>query len=74
MPNKTTPTRKKKQPCVCAAGVGMRDTDNIPCRCRDDLKGRNAIRAIFDSNGRWLIHWREKDGEEWVGTYRLIPC
>jgi hypothetical protein len=29
---------------------------------------------VFDDKGRWLVHWREANGEEWVGTYRLIPC
>lgn len=66
--------KRKGLPCVCAAGVGVRDTEDVPCRMRDGLKGASPIRAIFDGNGRWMVHWRDKDGEEWVGTYRLIPC
>jgi hypothetical protein len=64
----------KRQPCLCAAGLGERDTENVPCRMRDNIKGRSAIRAIFDGEGRWLVHWKEADGKEWVGTYRLMPC
>lgn len=70
----TKAMKRKGQPCLCAVGLGERETDHLPCRCRDNLKGRSAIRAIFDGEGRWLIHWKEADGEEWVGTYRLMPC
>jgi hypothetical protein len=71
-----TATKAKKatrQPCYECTGLGERD----PARCnhRQITNGpRTAIRAIFDDQGRWLVHWREKDGEEWVGTYRLMPC
>ncbi|QDC00322.1 hypothetical protein [Mesorhizobium sp. 8] len=72
-----TATKNRKsatrQPCYECTGLGERD----PARCnhRQITNGtRTAIRAIFDSQGRWLVHWREKDGEEWVGTYRLMPC
>ncbi|QPC93544.1 hypothetical protein [Mesorhizobium sp. INR15] len=59
--------------CVNAAGLGERPTE--PCTCREcGTQGRTAKRAVFDNEGRWLVHWLEKDGEEWVGTYRLIPC
>lgn len=68
-----TKTRKTRQlPCVCAAGLGERNPGN--CACRDGLKGASPIRAVVDGNGRWLVHWREKNGDEWVGTYRLLPC
>lgn len=73
MLNNPTTSRKKQFPCVCAAGLGERRTEGIPCKLRDDHKGRRAIRAAFDDAGRWLIQWRESDGEEWVGTYRLLP-
>lgn len=78
--NAHTPTKTLKGkgsfPCVQATGLGERDTGNCTCRECDKTayRGRSAVRAIFDSNGRWLVHWREADGEEWVGTYRLIPC
>ncbi len=71
-----TKSRKsaKRQPCVCAAGRGERDTEDVSCKLRDGMNGRNATRALWDDNGRWLVQWREANGEEWVGTYRLIPC
>ncbi len=69
----TTKSRKStKLPCVTCTGLGERDP--YACTCRDNAKGRSALRAVFDNEGRWLVQWREKDGEEWVGTYRLIPC
>lgn len=58
-------------PCVCAAGVGEKDVK--VCKMRQ-TKGREALRAVFDKQGRWQIHWREADGKEWIGTYRLLPC
>jgi hypothetical protein len=64
---------KSKTPCVICSGLGERD----PAKCTHAAmleSKRSAIRAIYDADGRWLIHWREKDGKEWVGTYRLMPC
>ena len=69
--------KKTGLPCLCAAGVGARDTsrqaNGAPCKMRD-IEGRRALRCVWDRDGRWLIHWREEDGEEWCGTYRLLPC
>lgn len=66
--------KRKGLPCVCAAGRGERNTEDVPCKMRDGSRGRGAVRAVWDSDGRWLIHWKEASGEEWVGTYRLVPC
>lgn len=64
---------RKPFPCATQAGTGERQTEQ--CTCREcNSKGRSAIRCVFDSDGRWLIHWKEGNGDEWVGTYRLIPC
>lgn len=64
----------KGLPCVCAAGLGEQDTKNVPCELRDGYKGRVALKAALDTAGRWMIQWRNADGTEWVGTYRLLPC
>lgn len=65
--------KRKGFPCICAAGRGERNTEDAPCECRDGYKGRSALRAAYDVQGRWMIQWREADGKEWVGTYRLLP-
>lgn len=65
--------KRKGFPCVCAAGRGERNTEDVPCDLRDGFKGRSAVRATYDNEGRWLIQWRELTGEEWVGAYRLMP-
>lgn len=65
--------KAKGFPCICAAGLGERNTEDVPCKLRDGHEGRSAVRAIYDNRGRWLVLWREVSGEEWVGRYRLIP-
>jgi len=65
--------KRKGFPCLCAAGLGERNTESVPCELRDGYKGRTALRAMYDAEGRWLIQWRNPDGTEFVGTYRLLP-
>jgi hypothetical protein len=74
-PSATNNRRKSKSfPCVECAGVGERDPENCTHgKFYDGYKGRGALRAAYDSQGRWMIQWREADGTEWVGTYRLLP-
>lgn len=59
--------------CVQCAGVGERD----PAKCTHEpqhaYETRTAVRAVYDNEGRWRVLWREEDGEEWLGNYRLIP-
>lgn len=67
------PYKGGKLPCLECTGLGERDPTQ--CNHRRGTDGpRRVIRAVFDGDGRWLVQWREADGEEWVGTYRLLPC
>ena len=59
--------------CAPCAGVGERDPMKCTHEQPDDFKGRSAIRATYDSEGRWMVQWKEATGEEWIGCYRLIP-
>ena len=61
-------------PCVVCAGRGERDPYSCEHVQNDNFKGRVAVKAALDTAGRWMIQWRDADGTEWVGTYRLLPC
>lgn len=66
--------RLKKNFCVECAGLGERDPEKCEHVKADKYKGRVAVKAALDTAGRWMIQWRDADGTEWVGTYRLLPC